>query len=171
MSSSSRQKKRESKKWLESLNKCTLVLVPCKAGMLWGIYQDNRLVHHHCEEAKTLDALASLWASLQGRFSIENICYARGPGSLSALKLLHIFVHTLAVVRGVGVFAIDSFYFNHARPIHAFGNQFFIKESSGIKLEARPQLSIEASEVALPQELNLEHFNQEPEPLYVCPPV
>lgn len=139
--------------------------------MLWGIYQDNRLMQQHCEEAKTLDALASLWASLQGRFSVENICYARGPGSLSALKLLHIFVHTLAVVRGVGVFATDSFYFNHARPIHAFGNQFFIKESSSIKLEARPHLSIGDSEVALPQELILAHFNQELEPLYVCPPV
>ena len=139
--------------------------------MLWGIYQDNRLMQQHCEEAKTLDALASLWASLQGRFSIENICYARGPGSLSALKLLYIFVHTLAVVRGVEVFAVDSFYFNHARPIHAFGNQFFIKESSGIKLEALPHLSIGDSEVALPQELNLAHFNQELEPLYVCPPV
>lgn len=131
-------------------------------------------MHHQCEEAKTLDALVRLWMSLQNRFLIESICYARGPGSLSALKLLHVFVHTLAIVRGVGVFAVDSFYFNNARPIHAFGNQFFIKEADGIKIVARRDSANDGAEcdgVTLPQELNLADFSQDSEPLYVLPPV
>ncbi len=89
----------------------SLVIVPSAKGVRYGVYEDLQLLREDFLEGKTLDALTWLWFSLKQEFEVKNIFYARGPGSLSALKLLHIFVHTLALSRGVRLFAVDSFIF------------------------------------------------------------
>lgn len=147
----------------------SLVLITDKSGLLYGIYKDNRLIKSAKEEAKTLDGLTTLWYHLKQQYSIKKIYYARGPGSLSAIKLLHIFVHTLHITSDIAIFATDSFYFNHASPIHAFGNQFFIKNQEGIQLQSLQTPPNNAN--FLPDCLNTQDFNQETIPLYIVPAV
>ena len=150
-----------------------LVLVPLRDGVLYGIYQDFYLVYANKVSQKTLDALIEIWNSVQQSYRIKSIFYARGPGSLSAIKLLHIFVHTLKIVSDLDVFACDSFYFNQSGAIFAFGNQYFIQSDDGVILESSEKIekSLLKNDFCLPDKLIPQDFDKETQPLYVVPPV
>lgn len=148
-----------------------LVLIATKTGVLYGIYERLILVDSKKETLKTLDALTKLWLETRAKASIDRIFYARGPGSLSAIKLLHIFIQTLVVVSEIKAFAVDSFYFNKKGIIHAFGNQYFQKDEKGQIILAATATQVSDDDFVLPQALNPQDFNQSLEPLYVVPPV
>ncbi len=145
------------------------MLVADKTGLLYGVYKNTEMLYCLKKELKTLDALSVMWDGVKRKHHIEQICYARGPGSLSAIKLVHIFVQTLHIVSGMKIFATDSFYFNQSAPIHAFGNQFFFKEQGEIVL--RTSQEEVRGVLALPQSLRLEDFSQPTTPLYIVPPL
>lgn len=148
----------------------SLVLITDTSGVLCGIYQDSCLIESKKYSLKTLDALISMWMEIGQDYKIDAIFYARGPGSLSALKLLHIFVHTLHIVSGIKIFAVDGFYFNQGKPIKAFGKQYFIKTPQGeMILNQLPQA--DEANFSLPSVIKKEDFNQIVQPLYIVPPV
>lgn len=144
-----------------------LLLIPLRSGIRYGIYHNNSLYKQGLMEGKSLDSLIGLWMEIKDKYVIGRIFYARGPGSLSALKLLHIFVHTLAITSQIELFATDSFYFSQ-HPILAFGNQYFIKQHQEIVLKTF-DAKIQDEIPDLPKSLNDKDFTSPLEPLYVLP--
>ncbi|RDU64988.1 hypothetical protein CQA53_07030 [Helicobacter didelphidarum] len=91
----------------------------------------------HQKQYVTADILESLSLSfiqilhlLSYFHEISGIYYARGVGSLSAIKLTHIFLQTLYIVKKIPLYAINSFYFSNYNEIKAFGNLSFFYENS-----------------------------------------
>ncbi|WP_104697126.1 MULTISPECIES: hypothetical protein [unclassified Helicobacter] len=154
-----------------SKTKVSLVLVTHTGGVLCGVYQNNQLIKSQINTLKTLDALVDIWVSVKQCYEVEEICYARGPGSLSALKLLHIFIQTLHVISGIKIFAVDSFYFNQGKSIKAFGNQYFVKNTQGEIILHQDLLQESENKFTLPSVINKEDFSQPTQPLYIVPPV
>ncbi len=146
-----------------------LLLIPLRNGIGYGIYKECNLYKQGLIEGKSLDTLIGLWIKIKEKYAINRIFYARGPGSLSALKLLHIFVHTLSITSGIKLFATDNFYFSE-HPILAFGNQYFIKYDGEIILKAF-DVKIKDKIPNFPQKLNDKAFVDPLEPLYVLPAV
>ena len=81
-----------------------IALVSVHSPLLCGIYEDNILVESMQSDELLLVGLPHIFESLlptQKQDShykdtrIRAIYYASGPGSFSALKLTHIFLHTL----------------------------------------------------------------------------
>lgn len=149
--------------------KVAVVIIAGRSEIQCGIYSQNNIIEQFESKAKTLDALVEIWGSINKRYEVDSIYYSRGPGSLSALKLLHIFVHTLETVKKIKLFAVDHFYFNQEKPIRAFGNQFFKKIGEEIILESGDDIC--EGDFILPQVLRQEDFNQECVPLYIVPPI
>lgn len=62
---------------------------------------------------------------------LNAIYYSRGVGSLSAIKLTHVFLHTLALSSEIKLYATNSFYFSQTNEIKAFANMsFYLKPDS-----------------------------------------
>jgi len=141
----------------------------------------------------------SIWHNLTqiGSFHISHIYYAIGPGSFSALKLTHIFLHTLAEIYNIKLYGIDSFYFKKTPVIKAFGNMYFYKDDKGnINLCKKSEIesiqkytkqnhtsldtlakngNLDFAEMLcdfkLPKKLNPNDFSPKVAPLYILPPV
>ena len=62
---------------------------------------------------------------------LSAIYYSRGVGSLSAIKLTHVFLHTLSLSSDIKIYATNSFYFAQTNEIKAFANMsFYLKPDS-----------------------------------------
>ncbi|STQ85617.1 hypothetical protein LS73_004115 [Helicobacter muridarum] len=107
-------------------------------------------------------------ALLQSINSIGSIYYARGTGSLSAIKFTHIFLQTLIIARGIPLRATNIFYFNTHDEIKAFGNQSFFYKDSQIRLgkSCNPKTNL-----TFPTVLHDLDFCEACEPLYVNDPL
>lgn len=145
-----------------------LILFSSLSPILCGIYQNKRLIDSFQMQEKTLDALLKVFDLIK-RYEVKRVFYANGPGSFTAIKLTHLFLQTLQIVKGVELFCVDSFYFNHNSPIKAFGNQYFFKTKEGIVLQSFQE--IPCNGFALPQELREEDFLSDCKPLYILPAV
>lgn len=146
-----------------------LVLVPLASPLLAGVYLEGKLVRTYEEEGKSSDVLAPLYEKIQGEYDVANVYFARGPGSYMAIKLAYVFLRTLQVAKGIGLFAVDGFYFTGGEPIKAAGKRWFKKEGGEIVTflpETEPQ-----TRFSLPPELKREDFSQPVDPLYILPPV
>ncbi|MGX3044471.1 hypothetical protein [Helicobacter sp. T3_23-1056] len=111
-----------------------LALLCINSPMYYALYKDRELCFEAKKEGKILDCLHSMQCELQEkRIDISAVYYARGPGNLSALKLAHTFLHTLAVVEGVKLHSCDSFALLGDVAIFAYGKRYFIKQDEGIE--------------------------------------
>lgn len=111
-----------------------LALLCINSPMYYALYKDRELCFETKKEGKILDCLHSMQCELQEkRIDISAVYYARGPGNLSALKLAHTFLHTLAVVEGVKLHSCDSFALLGDVAIFAYGKRYFIKQDEGIE--------------------------------------
>ena len=115
-----------------------IALVSVHSPLLCGIYEDNILVESMQSDELLLVGLPHIFESLlptQKQDShykdtrIRAIYYASGPGSFSALKLTHIFLHTLQYLYDIKLFATSSFYFTHSAYIKAFGTSYFHRDA------------------------------------------
>lgn len=158
---------------MNDAKKVDLILIGVNSPTLCGIYENFQLQKSFFSIQRTGDALLEVFTSvfeyLQDK-SIRAIFYARGPGSFTSLKLTHIFLQTLQLHRGFELYSTDSFYFNQNAPIKAFGNKFFLKNSSGeIEIEeSRHHLD---QEFCLPKILIPDDFHLHNAPLYILPPL
>ncbi len=119
-----------------------VMLMCINSPLYYAVYKDRKLAFDAKIDGKTLDALYQMQCGLkQKNIEIKTIYYARGPGNLSALKLTHTFLHTLAVVENVELKACDSFDLlcNSLEEglgevaIFAYGKRYFIKRGGEIK--------------------------------------
>lgn len=110
--------------------------------------------------------------------NIESIYYARGVGSLSSIKLTHVFLHTISLSLNIPIYATNSFYFTDNKEIKAFANMsFFLKQDSKI-IKDSTNNNIELSKsinptkhFVLPNVLVEEDFCESCIPLYVTPAI
>lgn len=153
--------------------KIDLVLIGVNSPTLCGVYENLQLQKSFSSSQRTGDALLEVFASvfeyLQDK-SIRAIFYARGPGSFTSLKLTHIFLQTLQLHRGFELYSTDSFYFNENTPIKAFGNKFFLKNSSE-EIEIEESYEPLQKEFFLPKVLIPDDFDSRNTPLYILPPL
>ena len=111
-----------------------LALLCINSPMYYAVYKDRELFFESKKEGKILDCLHSMQCELQEkRIDISAVYYARGPGNLSALKLAHTFLHTLAVMEGVRLHSCDSFALLGDVAIFAYGKRYFIKRDKNIE--------------------------------------
>ncbi|WP_295700181.1 MULTISPECIES: hypothetical protein [Helicobacter] len=158
-----------------------IVLVSVNSPILCGLYENNILFESLQSDEPLLIGLPRLFESLLPTAEqnpaykdtkIESIYYANGPGSFSALKLIHIFLHTLQSIYKIGLFATSSFYFTQSAYIKAFGTSYFYINPQGeIALKQNLESQPQEIEFALPQILDTSAFTAFTQPLYILPPV
>jgi hypothetical protein len=135
-----------------------------------GIYHDKQLLKQYQNRGKTSDLLPKLFDEILQNYYINNLYYAKGPGSFMAIKVTYVFLRTLSVTQNIPLFATEGFTFNDNQPIKATGALYFLKKDGKIltkKIDApNPQ-----SDFILPQTLEPTLFTDDVEPLYVLPAV
>ena len=127
----------------------------------------------------TKHSMTHISDSLESISHINSICYARGVGSLSAIKLTHIFLHTLCKSKKIPLFAKNSFYFTTGNEIKAFANKSFFLQSRDMAISddmADKYILIAqsinpAESLELPAILKHGDFDETCTPLYVTPPL
>ncbi|MDU7693163.1 MAG: hypothetical protein E7K04_02835 [Helicobacter sp.] len=147
----------------------TLLLLHTQNTHFLGLYDKCNLILELQNSSKSLDALCEMYiqANLQD-IKISQICYGRGPGALSAQKLIHIFANTIALLKGAKLLATNNFELNCNSPIHAFGNKYFVKNENVISMQTmQPRNEELNTKIALPKKLDLAIFNEALEPLYI----
>lgn len=116
---------------------------------------------------------------------LNAIYYSRGVGSLSAIKLTHVFLHTLSLSSNIHIHATNSFYFSQTNEIKAFANMsFYLKPDSKHVVitdsNAKEYIhiapssindSLDISTLFLPYRLIHNDFLESCTPLYVTPAV
>ena len=102
-------------------------------------------------------------------FTCKRVYFARGPGSFMAIKITYIFLRTLSITKNIELFATDGFYFNDNKPIKAMRKMYFIKEDD--KIITKIFEEEQNSEFVLPEDLKIENFSKDIEPLYILPAV
>lgn len=150
-----------------------IALVSVGTPIRCGLYENGLLIEERISEELTLIALPRIFQPLLSDSSlrIRAIYYANGPGSFSALKLTHIFLHTLSLLHDIELFATSSFYFTDDKYIKAFGmTYFYMNENNDIALTSfmsPPPLA----RFYMPKTLDTHRFHTRTEPLYILPPV
>ena len=134
-----------------------------------GVYQHGKRIEEHQSAEHTSDALPLILKALLDRYSVENLFFARGPGSFMSIKISYIFLKTLSITLGIPLRASDGFTFNEGRPIKAMRQLYFVKEEGVIAT----RLFNEAVEqhFVLPIILDETQFDEQSEPLYMLPAV
>lgn len=145
-----------------------LVLMCINSPLYYAVYKDRKLAFEAKKEGKTLDALHQMQRELkQKNIELKAVYYARGPGNLSALKLAHTFLHTLAVIEGVELKACDSFDllcnslggFLGEVAIFAYGKRYFIKRGESIECVLLEDLDKNADSSSAESKLAKRHIS------------
>lgn len=157
-----------------------LALVCVGGEILCGIYRDYMLIDEIRSDELPLVALPRMFSAffLPSSPKVRAIYYAKGPGSFTSLKLVHIFLHTLREVHGFELFATSSFYFSNKGYIKAFGSTYFTQNTQGeILLTQKEHIKELDSQTdfipdfSLPKVLDTTAFDKDTSPLYILPAV
>lgn len=111
---------------------------------------------------------------------IDGIYYLRGVGSLSAIKLTHVFLHSIALSNAIPLYATNSFYCNQNNEIKAFGNMSFFYDNTRNIQEPLTDSNLNdcitlarsiapSKHLYLPYILRPQDFNESCTPLYMTP--
>ncbi len=148
----------------------TLLLLSVASPIQIGLYdRSGQRIEAFSYEQKASAVLYSAFEAIEGRFEITALAYARGPGSFMGLKLGFVFLRSYAIVKGLPMYAADSFLFNEGAPIGASRSRSYVKEGDRIsirRLESPPK-----SAMALPDRLDWSAMDAPLEPLYIQPAV
>ncbi len=148
-----------------------VLVISLTSPLLVGVYIQDRLNEEFESELKTSEVLPKIFDEILRKYTIENLFFARGPGSFMSVKVTYIFLQTLTVTLNVPLFATDGFAFNNNSPIKAIGSLYFIKENGNItprKIDTKKEKIMPFS---LPKRLNREIFSKDTKPLYILPAV
>ncbi len=137
--------------------------------LIVGIYKDGNLIKEYIKTEQTSEVLPIVFDEILKKYKIQNLFFANGPGSFMAIKVSYIFLKTMSISLGVGLFGCDGFAFNKNSPIRAMRQVYFVKENEKIITKIIKE-EIE-QKFQLPQLLKKEQFSQNCEPLYVLPAV
>jgi len=150
--------------------KVDVLVISLGSPLLVGVYSDAKLIKSFVKEEKTSDILPIIFDEILKEFEIENLFFAKGPGSFMAIKITYIFLRTLSITLRIPIFASDGFNFNKNSPIKAVGSRFFMKKNDNITVEILKDSS-KVKSFELPDILDKTIFSADVEPLYVLPAV
>ena len=97
-----------------------------------------------------------------GKFNLQKIIYANGPGSFMGVKVAYVVLKTISIVKECKFYAVSGFELNGGTPIRANKNLSFVDTPDGIKLQ-----KVQAGEFGLPQNLAVLNLNLDTLPNYV----
>jgi tRNA A37 threonylcarbamoyladenosine modification protein TsaB len=138
--------------------------------LLVGVYHKDKLIDSYKKDEKTTEILPSIFDEILKKYKLENLYYAKGPGSFMAIKVSYIFLKTLSITENIKLFATDGFAFNSKNLIKATGTLYFMKENGKISTIKLEQQDIE-QKFNLPDILDQDIFSEDSEPLYMLPAV
>ncbi len=141
-----------------------LVVLALSSPIMFGVYENNRLIDSVITEEKSSEILPVIYEDLQKRYKINNLFYANGPGSFMAIKVTYIFLKSISVLKNIPLFATDAFYFNQNSPIKAVGKLYFVKTTEAIETKKFDEPV--SSEFVLPEFLNYDDFDTDTVPKY-----
>lgn len=144
----------------------------------YGIYNNSNAIN--VDFIKLECGLDSALQLLTHFTPLHAVYYSRGVGSLSAIKLTHIFLHTLALSMQIPIYATNSFYFSRDNEIKAFANMSFfldakqhltLTDENACKYIRLATSSTKTPKLHLPYNLIHDDFLESCTPLYVTPAV
>lgn len=141
-----------------------VVVVALNAPICIGLYEEGCLFDTLKYNEHTSEVLPTVIAQLDREYKIENIFYAKGPGSFMSIKIAYIFLKSFSAIKNIPFFATDAFYFNGNSPIKAVGKLHFVKIDNNIqtiKLD-----STQSHEFRLPKILQKNDFDTQTSPQY-----
>jgi tRNA A37 threonylcarbamoyladenosine modification protein TsaB len=116
-------------------------------------------------ETPLSEGLYPIIKSIDERFAIVKLLYARGPGSFTGLKLSYLFCKSFAFVREIPFLAASSFALNGDREVLAHGRRRFVKNGDTIAVEISDAPFKES--LTPPKTLDLRVFDERTLPVYV----
>ncbi len=99
-----------------------VLVISLTSPLLVGVYIQDRLNEEFESELKTSEVLPKIFDEILRKYTIENLFFARGPGSFMSVKVTYIFLQTLTVALNVPLFATDEFAINNKSPKKAIGS-------------------------------------------------
>lgn len=147
------------------LKKVDILVIALSSPIQIGVYEDAKLIESIVSKEKSSDCLPLLFDKLLQKYNVQQLFYAKGPGSFMAIKIAYIFLKSISILKNIPLFATDAFYFNKNQPIKAIGKLCFVKIASEIKtqkLETVPE-----SIFKLPDALEYSEFTTVATPLYM----
>jgi len=148
-----------------------VLVISLSSPLLVGVYKDDILIDSFISDEKTSDTLPKIFDKLLKTYKIDELLYARGPGSFMAIKITYIFLRTLSIVKNIPLVGSDGFSFNSSSPIKAVGSRFFMKINGSITVENIGIDSKEIKSFKLPKVLDSDVFTKDSTPLYILPAV
>ena len=153
----------------KALPKITLLINSIASPLQIGVYEADLLIDERSSDKKTSETLLPLVTELLETYDIEQIIYARGPGSYMAIKLTYIMLKTIEIVRGIPCLGCSAFALNGGQPVKAIGNLYFIKEKETI-ITKKFEEPVNAN-FALPHSIHDLEIDEESTPEYLLPAV
>ncbi|MDR2151963.1 MAG: hypothetical protein LBO72_03995 [Helicobacteraceae bacterium] len=144
----------------------TILLIGATKPARLGVYNENGdRLENFTIEAPLTEGLYPLMKSIDERFKITKLLYARGPGSFMGLKLSYLFCKSFAIARDIPFLAADSFALSGGKPILSRQNRRFTKNADTIEIEI---FDTPFEEALLPPEtLDLSMFDAQTPPNYI----
>jgi hypothetical protein len=144
----------------------TALLIGASKPARLAVYNDDGDLLETFEIAAPLtEGLYPIARSIDDRYNIIRLLYARGPGSFTGLKLSYLFCKTFALARNIEFLAADSFALSGDRPILAHGRRRFVKNGGLIEIAASDEPFAEA--LLPPKTLDLRIFDDQTLPNYL----
>lgn len=147
-----------------------LLFVTVATPMLIGVYHKQNLIESIKLNGQSSEALPSTYKYLQEKYNIIGLFFVNGPGSYMAIKLTHIFLTTVNIVKNIELYAALGFEFNNNAPIKAMGKKYFIKDEENNIILKSYDTPIEQN-FFLPDILKKDIFSKDIEPIYMLPVV
>jgi hypothetical protein len=136
---------------------------------LVGLYEDNRLIKRIEGKGKISDEFPLIYKKLIQEYELKRVYFVNGPGSYMSIKLIYLFLQTIALSDEVEIYSALGFEFNNNQPIKALGNRYFIQKDGTIELQTFQDKI--AQLYRLPEVLDTTLFSSDLEPVYILPSV
>ena len=135
-----------------------------------GIFHEDILIESIELDGQSSEALPPAYEAIDKEYTIKGLYFVNGPGSYMAIKLTHIFLTTLHIVKNIEIYATLGFAFNNDQPIKAMGKKYFIKDRENSIILETFEKPVEQN-FTLPDRLDKTIFSSDIEPLYMLPVV
>ncbi|MGE4295437.1 MAG: hypothetical protein AB7E49_07045 [Campylobacterales bacterium] len=147
-----------------------VLLVSASRPMRLAVYDlgGNRLELHE-SDAPATESFYPFFKTIDDRYDIARVAYARGPGSFMGLKLGYVFLQSFAMARRIPFASVSSFALTRGAPVQAHGKRWFVLEGGEVSVrafETPPQAAL-----LPPEQIDFSIFEAACEPEYLMPAV
>lgn len=150
--------------------KVSVLLISATRPMRLAVYDETGArIESHESDAPATESLYPLFKSIDDRYEITRLAYAKGPGSFMGLKLGYVFLQSFALARKLPFTAASSFALSGGNPVHAHGKRWFTQRGDQVGVQTF-EVAPEAS-LLPPERIDFSVFEPACEPEYLMPAV